>query len=74
MTSHSSDAPDIHLPGPSFWPIVMAAGVMMIAAGVLLTPVISGLGLVVVLTCIAGWTQENRLEAPPDDDEEEAHG
>jgi hypothetical protein len=67
------ETPDIHLPGPSFWPIVMAGGVMMIAAGVLLTPVISGLGLVVVLTCIAGWTQENRLEAPPDDDEEEAH-
>ncbi len=65
------ESPDFHLPGPSFWPIVMAAGVMMIAVGVLSTPVICGLGLMLILASIAGWTQENRLEAPPDEEEEE---
>ncbi len=73
MSAHPPEPSDIHLPGPSFWPIVMAAGVMLIAAGVLLTPVISGLGLVVVLTSVGGWTQENRLEAPSDAEEDEEH-
>jgi hypothetical protein len=68
MDSHT---PDIHLPGPSFWPIVLAAGVILLAAGVLSTLVISGLGLAVILTSIAGWTQENRREAPQDELEED---
>jgi uncharacterized membrane protein len=73
MTSPTLETPDVHLPGPSFWPIVLAAGVIVLAAGVLLSLVISAVGVAVILASIAGWTQENRREALAYDDEEEAY-
>ncbi|HLC06203.1 MAG TPA: cytochrome c oxidase subunit 4 [Anaerolineales bacterium] len=67
MTQDSS--PEIHLPPPSFWPIVLALGLTLIAIGVIFGLVISGLGVIVLLVSIAGWTQENRELAAA----EEAH-
>jgi cytochrome c oxidase subunit 1 len=54
------DNPSIHLPPPSFWPIVLAAGVLLMAVGVVSTSIISAIGVVVVLAAIVGWTWENR--------------
>ncbi len=54
------DKPAVHLPPPSFWPIVLAAGVLLIAVGVVSTSIISIIGVVVVLAAIVGWTWENR--------------
>jgi cytochrome c oxidase subunit 1 len=51
---------EIHLPAPSYQPAVLAFGVALLAIGVLWTPVVGGIGLVVILVAIAGWTQENR--------------
>jgi uncharacterized membrane protein len=62
-------APHIHLPPPSFWPIVLAFGVTLIAIGIIFGLVISVLGVIVLLVAIAGWTQENRKLAGA----EEAH-
>ena len=52
--------PSIHLPPPSFWPIILAAGVLLIAVGVVSTSIISIIGVVVMLAAIVGWTWENR--------------
>ena len=55
-----SDKPAIHLPPPSFWPIVLAAGVLLMAVGVVSLSIVSIVGVVVVLAAIVGWTWENR--------------
>lgn len=54
------DHSSIHLPPPSFWPIVLAAGILLIAVGLVSTSIISVIGVVVVLAGIVGWTWENR--------------
>jgi cytochrome c oxidase subunit I len=58
-----NDEPDIHMPQPSFWPIVLAAGMLLIAFGVVLNPFVGIAGVAVLLAAIAGWALENRLEA-----------
>jgi len=58
-----SEKPEIHLPSPSFWPIVLAFGMALIAIGVVSTVIISIVGVVVLLVAIAGWTLENRAAA-----------
>ena len=55
-----NEHPEIHLPAPSFWPIVLAFGMALIAVGVVSTIVVSIVGVVVLLVAIAGWTLENR--------------
>jgi cytochrome c oxidase subunit I len=54
------EQPEIHLPSPSFWPIVLAFGLALIAVGVVSTIVVSIVGVIVLLVAIAGWTLENR--------------
>jgi cytochrome c oxidase subunit I len=63
-----NDQPEIHLPSPSFWPIVLAFGMALIASGVIWSIFISIAGVVVLLVSIAGWALENRAE-----DQEENH-
>jgi hypothetical protein len=61
----------------SVWPIVLAAGLSLLLAGVVYSPVVSVIGLVLLLVSIAGWTQENRVMAPEtvdDEEEETTHG
>ncbi|HEY5902585.1 MAG TPA: cytochrome c oxidase subunit 4 [Anaerolineales bacterium] len=50
----------IHLPAPSFWPIVLAGGLVLMAVGVVSTVFISIAGVVVLIVAIAGWALENR--------------
>jgi cytochrome c oxidase subunit 1 len=57
-----SDEPHIHMPRPSFWPIVLAAGLVLIAFGVVLDIIVSIAGVAVLLAAIAGWALENRME------------
>jgi cytochrome c oxidase subunit 1 len=54
--------PKIHMPSPSFWPIVLAAGFLLVSLGVVTSIIISIVGILVVLTAIAGWALENRSE------------
>jgi hypothetical protein len=56
------DEPNIHMPRPSFWPIVLAGGLLLIAFGVVLDIFISVAGVAVMLAAIAGWALENRAE------------
>ena len=52
------------MPNNSFWPLVAAAGVAMIFAGFLVPysisfmPVISALGIIVLIGSIYGWSFE----------------
>ena len=53
--------PESHLPAPSYWPIVLAFGMTLIAAGVDSTFIVSIVGIIMLLVAIAGWTLENRV-------------
>jgi hypothetical protein len=67
MTDQPRDISPIPAPEPSIWPIVLSAGVVMMAAGVLSTLIVTGVGLVILLTAIVGWTQENRVRSQEED-------
>lgn len=54
--------PDIHMPPPSYWPIVLAGGLVLIAIGSVSSFIISIVGIIVLLIAIGGWTMENRVE------------
>lgn len=49
-----------HLPRPTYWPAVMAAGITMFMAGVIISPWFSVVGLVVFAIALAGWIGELR--------------
>lgn len=52
----------IHLPGPSFLPVVTALGVTIAVVGVVLSWVIVGIGLAIALIAIWRWIGETRRE------------
>ena len=56
------DPVDIHVPGPSYWPIAAAGGLVLIAIGVVSSFIVSLVGILVLLTAIGGWAMENRSE------------
>jgi len=60
------EQPDIHVPGPSFWPIVLAGGLVLIAIGVVSSFIVSILGIIVLLIAVGGWAMENRSEEEAD--------
>ncbi len=60
------EQPDLHVPGPSFWPIVLAGGLVLIAIGVVSSFIVSLVGILILLTAIGGWAMENRAEEEAD--------
>jgi len=62
------EQPDIHVPGPSFWPIVLAGGLVLIAIGVVSSFIVSILGVIVLLIAVGGWAMENRAEEESDNE------
>ncbi len=62
----------IHLPAPSYWPIVLAFGLPVMAYGVLYNLLLIAAGAAIVLMAIYGWVLEGADAAesdydPPDD-------
>ncbi len=53
----------------SYWPILLAAGIILIPIGIVSFWPISTLGAVVILSSIMGWVWEIRSQ--PQEDEEE---
>jgi len=53
---------DIHVPGPSIWPIVLAGSFVLIAIGFVSSFIISIVGILVLLVAIGGWAMENRAD------------
>ncbi len=59
--SHGEVAPpDIHLPRPTIWPMVLAGGVALILGGIILNLLFTLAGLVVLAIALVGWVQELR--------------
>jgi hypothetical protein len=52
----------IHLPGPSFQPVVLAFGIMLAITGVVIFPPLSVIGLVIVLVTLYMWIRDTRRE------------
>jgi cytochrome c oxidase subunit 1 len=61
---------DFHMPQPSFWPLVLAFSIMLIAIGILSTLIISAIGIILLLVAIFGWTFENRADNPQEHSDE----
>jgi cytochrome c oxidase subunit I len=63
-----SDGKHVHLPSPSYWPLVTAIGLPIIGFGLLYTWWLSLIGGLIVVAGIYGWAIE------PPDEPEAAHG
>ena len=48
----------IHLPSPSYWPIVLAFGLPVIGYGIIFNLILSFVGLAIVLLGMFGWALE----------------
>ena len=59
---HADEGHGIHLPNPSFWPIVAAAGLPLLGYGVIFHWWLAGLGAVVLLVGFYGWALEPSAE------------
>jgi hypothetical protein len=52
-----------HAPTPSAWPATLALGVTLVAAGVVMSPLLIAAGALVAATALAGWVSEALAEA-----------
>jgi uncharacterized membrane protein len=52
----------IHLPGPSYQPVALAFGLTLAITGVVIYPVMSVIGLVIVLVTLYMWIRDTRRE------------
>ena len=66
--AHDGSATGVHLPSPSYWPLVLALGLPLVGYGLIFNLWITGVGVLVILLAIYGWVFE-----PPDDPEAHAH-
>ena len=52
----------IHLPGPSYLPVITAFGVSLVVVGIVIAWFIVAIGLVIALVAIVRWIRETREE------------
>jgi hypothetical protein len=52
----------IHLPGPSYQPVVLAFGLTLAITGVVLFPLLAVIGGVIALVALIGWIRDTRRE------------
>jgi len=52
----------IHLPEPSFLPVVLAFGIMLSLVGILLGIVVMAIGLIIVVVALLKWIGSARAE------------
>ena len=52
----------IHLPGPSYQPVVLAFGLTLAITGVVLFPIVAVIGGVIALVALVGWIRDTRRE------------
>jgi len=62
---HEEEAsPHIHLPNPSYWPILLGAAIAVTMIGLVtvsINPLITLIGLLLVFICIMGWALEDPM-------------
>jgi hypothetical protein len=59
---------EIHLPGPSILPLLLAIGLTLSLVGVTVSPVVSVVGLALTIPVIVRWVRSTRhdiAELPP---------
>lgn len=56
------DPASIHLPSPSYWPLVLALGLPLIAYGLIFTLWLSALGGLLLLAAVYGWALEPSVD------------
>jgi cytochrome c oxidase subunit I len=69
QVAHKGDAKGVHLPSPSYWPLVIALGLPVIGYGLIFNLWITVPGAILVLAGIYGFAME-----PPDDPDVGPHG
>jgi type IV secretory pathway TrbD component len=52
----------VHLPGPSYLPVVVAFGVTLALVGLVIAPIVAGVGVVITLVAVVRWVREARAE------------
>ncbi|MEK7807417.1 MAG: cytochrome c oxidase subunit I [Chloroflexota bacterium] len=62
---HHVDLRTIHMPSPSYWPVVIAVGVALIAGGILSHFALSFIGGAIVFFGIIGWGNEPAAAPQP---------
>jgi hypothetical protein len=51
---------EVHLPGPSYLPVVVAAGVTLSLVGVVISYVMLAIGVVIIAVGLVRWIRETR--------------
>jgi Cytochrome c oxidase subunit IV len=64
---HNGDEPPaagevVHLPGPSYLPVVTAAGLTIALTGIVINWALVGIGVVITLVAIVRWIRETRAD------------
>ncbi len=52
----------IHLPDPSYLPVIVAAGTTLAVVGVVLNLILAALGVVITVVAIVRWVGQTRAE------------
>lgn len=52
----------VHLPGPSYLPVIVAAGVTLAVVGVVFSFVVLAIGLIIALVGVVRWIGDSREE------------
>ena len=64
--SQNGDVPpageSIHLPGPSFLPVIVAFGTTVAIVGVVLSWIVCGIGVAIAVVAILRWVGETRSD------------
>jgi hypothetical protein len=61
-TEASEPGEAVHLPGPSYQPVVLAFGLTIAITGVVIFPALTVIGLVIVLVTLYMWIRDTRRE------------
>ena len=67
MAEHQTTTPEeaheaFHLPPPSIWPPVLALGIAFILTGLIVTPVLLVIGVILGVAAFALWVRDARHE------------
>jgi hypothetical protein len=52
-----------HLPHPTYWPAVLALGIVFLAWGLVTNPVVTAFGVIVFFVALLGWIGEMRHDS-----------
>ena len=72
--TQKGDATDVHLPSPSYWPLVLSLGMPFVAYGLIFTLWWALLGGVLIIAGIFGWIMEPSTDPEVDHGHGDDHG